>query len=111
MRHLPQAQAVAGASADQGAVFTVLLLHGVRGRPDGQVERVNELLHDWKVNGQPLPDGLPDKVVSFLTAGLAVPAWADQAAISRAQRFEQEHAIEEGIAAVHRGLPDDEGGR
>ncbi|MEV0990832.1 hypothetical protein [Streptomyces sp. NPDC049949] len=57
----------------------------------GQVERVNELLHDWKVNGQPLPDGLPDKVVSFLTAGLAVPAWADQAAISRAQRFEQEH--------------------
>ncbi|WP_424922620.1 oxygenase MpaB family protein [Streptomyces sp. wa53] len=80
---------------DSDAVVDDLFAHG-------QVERVNALLHDWKANGQPLPDGLPDKVAAFLTAGLVVPAWADQAAISRAQRFEQEHAIEEGItAALH----------
>ncbi|GHE12964.1 hypothetical protein GCM10010339_78370 [Streptomyces alanosinicus] len=80
---------------DSDAVVDDLFAHG-------QVEHVNALLHDWKTNGQPLPDGLPDKVVTFLTAGLAVPAWADQAAISRGQRFEQQHAIEEGItAALH----------
>ncbi|MER5884919.1 oxygenase MpaB family protein [Streptomyces sp. NPDC001941] len=66
----------------------------------GQVAKVNQLLTRWKTNGQPLPEGLPPKLASFLESARKLPAWVDPAALERAQRYASQRHVPLVLTAV-----------
>lgn len=43
----------------------------------GEAPRVNQLLRQWRQNGQPLPDGLPSDLRDFIEHARRLPEWTD----------------------------------
>lgn len=63
----------------------------------GEVDRVNELLADWTRNDQPLPAGLPADLRVFIEEARQLPAWTDQAKLSRAFAFYERRGLYLGV--------------
>lgn len=53
----------------------------------GELPQVNRLLREWLYNDQPLPDGLPPELASFIDQARQLPSWTDRARISKAAEF------------------------
>jgi len=63
----------------------------------GEVERVNALLAEWTVNGQPLPAGLPRDLAAFLDRARQLPAWTDSGALTQAFSFYERRGLYLGL--------------
>jgi len=63
----------------------------------GQVDLVNELLASWTHNNQPLPEGLPDYVATFLEEARRLPSWTDAAKLDRAFGFYERRGLYLGV--------------
>ncbi|WP_442875159.1 oxygenase MpaB family protein [Actinoplanes sp. NBC_00393] len=63
----------------------------------GDVPRVNELLRTWKKNGQALPAGLPADLRDFMESARQLPAWADQAKLDLAFKFNEKRGLYLGV--------------
>lgn len=63
----------------------------------GEVDQVNELLAGWTRNDQPLPAGLPADLRAFIEQARRLPAWTDQAKLSRAFSFYERRGLYLGV--------------
>ncbi|KRA38205.1 MULTISPECIES: oxygenase MpaB family protein [unclassified Nocardioides] len=63
----------------------------------GEVDLVNELLAGWTHNDQALPPGLPVDVHAFLERARQLPAWTDQAKLTRAFSFYERRGLYLGV--------------
>lgn len=63
----------------------------------GDVPMVNALLRTWTTNGQPLPDGLPGDVRSFIEHARQLPSWVDQGKLATAVQFNQKRGLYLGV--------------
>ncbi|MGH1565247.1 oxygenase MpaB family protein [Mumia sp. DW29H23] len=59
----------------------------------GDVPLVNEHLRTWSRNDQPVPSGLPSDVRAWMERARQLPAWADQAKLRAAARFNESRGI------------------
>ena len=59
----------------------------------GEVDLVNRLLAGWTRNSQPLPAGLPADLHAFLENARQLPAWTDQAKLTRAFGFYEKRGL------------------
>jgi hypothetical protein len=64
----------------------------------GEVTAVNELLHGWSKNSQPLPAGVPTDLRDFIEQARQLPAWADTAKLEAAVEFNKRRGSYLGIA-------------
>ncbi|MCB9597872.1 MAG: DUF2236 domain-containing protein [Sandaracinaceae bacterium] len=58
-----------------------------------RLEHVNRLLARYRVNGQPIPDDLPEELRAWIEAQARLPEWADRARIDRATAFFVDHGL------------------
>lgn len=63
----------------------------------GEIDRVNELLAGWTHNDEPLPAGLPEDLRAFLESERQLPAWADQAKLTRVFDFYERRGLYLGV--------------
>ncbi|WP_449480609.1 oxygenase MpaB family protein [Streptomyces avidinii] len=66
----------------------------------GQGAAVNEALHGWNTNSQPVPGGLPRKLRDFLESARRLPSWADPELMAAGHRFALANAQQISFAAV-----------
>lgn len=59
----------------------------------GDVPAVNAALAGWRLNSDPLPNGLPAEVADFITSARQLPAWADTAQLERAAAFNKRRGM------------------
>lgn len=63
----------------------------------GAVPQVNQLLRTWTKNGQPLPAGLPADLRDFMERARQMPAWTDQAKLTKAFAFNEKRGLYLGV--------------
>jgi endo-cleaving rubber dioxygenase len=63
----------------------------------GDVPRVNQLLRGWTYNSQPLPAGLPTDVRDYIEYARRLPAWTDQAKLTKATEFYKKRGLYLGL--------------
>ncbi|MFG2653521.1 oxygenase MpaB family protein [Streptomyces sp. NPDC048436] len=59
----------------------------------GAVPEVNRLLWDWNRNDQPLPDGLPKDLRTFMEQARRLPSWADKGKLEAAAEFNKSRGL------------------
>jgi endo-cleaving rubber dioxygenase len=59
----------------------------------GAVPEVNRLLWNWNRNDQPLPEGLPADLRSFMEKARQLPSWADQGKLETAAQFTKSRGL------------------
>ncbi|MGW0532308.1 oxygenase MpaB family protein [Streptomyces sp. NPDC003032] len=59
----------------------------------GAVPEVNRLLWNWERNDQPLPDGLPRDLRTFMEEARRLPSWADRAKLETAADFNKSRGL------------------
>lgn len=59
----------------------------------GAVPEVNRLLWDWERNDQPLPDGLPRDLRTFMNEARQLPSWADRDKLEAAAEFNKTRGL------------------
>jgi hypothetical protein len=69
------------------------------------IDEVNELLRTLVRVDQPLPAHLPDELVEYLNASLALPDWADPARIERGQRVFEKWGVQICMCLFYASLP------
>ena len=63
----------------------------------GKVPQVNNLLRNWRTNGQALPAGLPSDLRDFIENARRLPAWTDRDKLAAAVRFNQKRGTYLGV--------------
>ncbi|GAA2365739.1 oxygenase MpaB family protein [Dactylosporangium salmoneum] len=63
----------------------------------GDVPAVNALLRTWTKNGQPLPDGLPADLRTFMESARQLPSWTDRGKLARAADFNTRRGLYLGV--------------
>jgi hypothetical protein len=66
---------------------------------------VNATLRHLHRNGDPIPDGVPERVRRFCSEDVALPPWFDVARVGRAQRWASRHALHVTVALFCASLP------